>query len=208
MDILFDGCIENLLQDIIASSTEACPAAEQLVQQLPEFQKKCVDTDVCPKGELIRGLMCRNFLRGAVQRMRNKLSSINEDSAISNIVEKTSEFIETLGDETEAERAYIVARNLIIVAENIARQTKKRVLPIMGKQPVQMINYHIGLTGFQEFEEVTGFTWEKDMEKLLKPKLPPMTAKQNCETRYRHLFFNLLVRLITIKEMGEERNDR
>ena len=71
-----------------------------------------------------------------------------------------------------------------------------------------MLHYHIDLVGFREFENVTGFTWEKDMGKLLKPNLPPMSAKQNCENRYRHLFFNLLVRLISIKEMGKEHESK
>lgn len=202
MDTLFDGCIENLLQDISKSSLEAHSDATVLLQQLPEFQKACVEIGLCPKGELIRGYMCRNFLRDAVQRMRKKLLSVNEDLTIGNIMETTTEFIENIGEETEAERAYIVVRNLIIIAENITKQTKKQMIPIKGKQPVQMVHYHIDLSGIREFEEVTGFSWQKEMGKLLKPKLPPMTPRQNCETRYRHLFFNLLVRLIEIREMG------
>ena len=202
MDTLFDGCIENLLQNISKSSLEAHSDATVLLQQLPEFQKACVEIGLCPKGELIRGYMCRNFLRDAVQRMRKKLLSVNEDLTIGNIMETTTEFIENIGEETEAERAYIVVRNLIIIAENITKQTKKQMIPIKGKQPVKMVHYHIDLSGIREFEEVTGFSWQKEMGKLLKPKLPPMTPRQNCETRYRHLFFNLLVRLIEIREMG------
>lgn len=204
MNYVLDGCTEVLLSKIMESSPENCPEAERVLEQLSDFQKVCIKTGLCPKGELIRGYMCRSFLRDAVQRMIKLLSTVKEDAAISSIVERTQQFIEEVGEETEAERAYIVVRNLVIVSENIAKQTKKQMIPIMAKQPVQMVHYHIDLVGFREFENVTGFTWEKDMGKLLKPNLPPMSAKQNCENRYRHLFFNLLVRLISIKEMGKE----
>jgi hypothetical protein len=208
MNYVFDGCTEVLLNQIIESSPEGCPEAESLLEQLSEFQKVCIGTGLCPKGELIRGYMCRHFLRDAVQRMIKLLSTVKEDAAISSIVERTQQFIEEAGEETEAERAYIVVRNLVIVSENIAKQTKKQMIPITTKQPVQMLHYHIDLVGFREFEGVTGFTWEKEMGKLLNPKLPPMSAKQNCENRYRHLFFNLLVRPISIKEMGKEHESK
>ena len=208
MNYVFDGCTEVLLNQIIESSPEGCPEAESLLEQLSEFQKVCIGTGLCPKGELIRGYMCRHFLRDAVQRMIKLLSTVKEDAVISSIVERTQQFIEEAGEETEADRAYIVVRNLVIVSENIAKQTKKQMIPIMTKQPVQMLHYHIDLVGFREFEGVTGFTWEKEMGKLLNPKLPPMSAKQNCENRYRHLFFNLLVRLISIKEMGKEHESK
>lgn len=208
MNYVFDGCTEVLLNQIIESSPEGCPEAESLLEQLSEFQKVCIGTGLCPKGELIRGYMCRHFLRDAVQRVIKLLSTVKEDAAISSILERTQQFIEEAGEETEAERAYIVVRNLVIVSENIAKQTKKQMIPIMTKQPVQMLHYHIDLVGFREFEGVTGFTWEKEMGKLLNPKLPPMSAKQNCENRYRHLFFNLLVRLISIKEMGKEHESK
>ena len=167
-----------------------------------------MDLGLCPKGEFIRSLMCRNFLRDAVQRMRKKLSLINADTEINNIVEKTDLFIESLGEETEAERAYIVVRNLIIIAENMVKQMKKQMLPIIAKQPVQLTSYHIDMEGIREFEEIAGFKREKDIDRILKLKLSPMTAKQDCELRYRNLFFNLLVRMITIKEIGEEVNDK
>ena len=208
MNYVFDGCTEVLLNQIIESSPEGCPEAESLLEQLSEFQKVCIGTGLCPKGELIRSYMCRHFLRDAVQQMIKLLSTVKEDAAISSIVERTQQFIEEAGEETEAERAYIVVRNLVIVSENIAKQTKKQMIPIMTKQPVQMLHYHIDLVGFREFEGVTGFTWEKEMGKLLNPKLPPMSAKQNCENRYRHLFFNLLVRLISIKEMRKEHESK
>jgi hypothetical protein len=69
MNYEFDGCTEVLLNQIIESSPEGCPEAESLLEQLSEFQKVCIGTGLCPKGELIRGYMCRHFLRDAVQRM-------------------------------------------------------------------------------------------------------------------------------------------
>ena len=149
MACVFDGCTEILLQEIIASSPEISTEAEILMQQLPEFQKECISVGLCPKGELIRGLECRNFLRDAKQRMTKKLSTVNEDATISGIVKQTGGFIENIGEETEAERAYIVTRNLVIVSENIASQTKKQMLPVLMKQHVQMVNYHIGLAGMK-----------------------------------------------------------
>ena len=38
-DIVFDGCTEVLLQEIIDSSPEKDSDAETALQQLPEFQK-------------------------------------------------------------------------------------------------------------------------------------------------------------------------
>jgi hypothetical protein len=101
MEIVFDGCIENLLLGISKSSLEAHSNATSLLQQLPEFQKVCIDTGICPKGELIRGYVCRIFLRDAVQRMRKKLLSVNEDSAITSILKTTNEYIENLGFKTK-----------------------------------------------------------------------------------------------------------
>ena len=69
MNYVFDGCTEVLLNQIIEFSPEGCPEAESLLEQLSEFQKVCIGTGLCPKGELIRGYMCRHFLRDAVQRM-------------------------------------------------------------------------------------------------------------------------------------------
>ena len=207
-DYIFGGCTEILLQEIIESSSDIDMDSDTLIQQLSAFQKVCLDIGLCQKGEFVRSLMCRDFLRDAVQRMRKKLLSIDADAAIGSIVETTEQFIEAYGDETEAERAYVVVRNLIIVAENIVKQAKKQKLPIIAKQPVQLLCYHIDPDGVREFEEITGFKREKEIEKLLKLKLPPMTAKQECETRYRNLFFNLAVWLITIKETKVEANNK
>lgn len=202
-EIVFDGCTEVLLQEIIDSSLEKDSDAETALQQLSEFQKVCEDQDLCPKGELIRGFMCRIFLRDAALRMRKKLASVEQDAAINSIIETTELFIENFGEETEAERAYIVVRNLVIVSENIAEQKKRQVLPIMSKQPVQMKSYHIEKEGLREFEEIAGVKWEKKLEKLLQAKLPTLTAKQECESRYKNLFFNVILRLIVLKEIEE-----
>ena len=212
--IVFDGCTEIIFQTIIESSPSKYLDAEKTTHLLLAFQKECMDVDLCPKGEMVRGLMCRNFLRDAVQRMRKKMLSLSVDPPISNIMEITEQFIENYGEESEAERAYIVVRNLIIIAENIAKQVKKQVLPTISKQPVQLICYHIDLDGVREFEEIAGFKHEREIEKLFKQKLTPlilspMTAKQECEVRYRNLFFNMVVNMITIKEIqeGEANND-
>lgn len=202
-DIVFDGCTEVLLQDIIDSSSEKDSDVEAALQQLPDFQKLCENQELCPKGELIRGLMCRNYLRDAVQRMRKKLASVEQDGAINGIIETTEKFVETIGEETEAERAYIVVRNLVIVSENIAKQTKRQVLPVIPKQPVQMKSYHIEREGIREFEEIAGVKRDKKLERFLQAKLPPLTAKQECESRYKNLFFNVLLRLIVLREMEE-----
>ena len=204
MDYIFDGCSEIIMQEIIESAPNTNLDVEKLKLQLSDFQKECVNLGLCPKGEFIRGLMCRSFLRDAVQRMKKRISLIHADAAITNIIETTELFIESLGEETEAERAYIVFRNLIIIAGNIEKQTKKQKLPFISKQPVQLICYHINSKGIREFEEIAGFKREKEIDRILKIKLSPITAKQECEAKYRNLFFNLLVRLVTIKEIGEE----
>ena len=200
MDVFFDGCTEVLLKEIMASSPEVNAQGEELLKQLPEFRKECVK-DVCPAGELIRGWACRSFLRDAWKKMNDKLKSIDEDALTRIVMKRTEEYIESLGEETEAERAYIVVRNLIVIAENIAKQMQKQKLPNLKKQPLQMIHYHIDLKGLKEFEGITGFTWEKNIQNLLKLKTGPVMA--SCENRYRHMFYNLLVRLVTIRETEE-----
>ena len=212
--ITFDGCTEIIFQAIVESSPAKYPDAEKTTHLLSAFQKACMDVDLCPKGEMVRGLMCRDFLRDAVLRMKKKKLSISADAPIGNIMEITEQFIENYGEESEAERAYIVVRNLIIIAENMAKQVKKQMLPTISKQPVQLTCYHIDLDGVREFEEIAGVKHEKEIEKLFKPKLTPlilspMTSKQECEVRYRNLFFNMVVKLITIKEIqeGEAIND-
>ena len=149
----------------------------------------------------MRGYMCREFLRDAVKRMNGKLASVNEDESIQMIMKQTREYIESLGEHTEAERAYVVARNLIIIAGNIEQQKKRGIKPGFSKQPVQLRQYHIGNHGIKEFAEIIGITIEKELKKCLNPKLPPMTAKQYCETRYRHMFFNTVIKAISEKEM-------
>ena len=98
---IFDSCTEMLLKEIMESSSNTNLDAERLKVQLSDFQKQCLDLGFCPKGEFIRGQMCRDFLRDAVLRMRKRLTLIHGDPAISNIVETTDLFIEALGGETE-----------------------------------------------------------------------------------------------------------
>ena len=201
MDVFFDGCTEMLLAEIKNSSPETSVDVEAMLQQLPAFRNECLKAGLCPKGEFIRGWACRDFLRDAWKHMHDKLKSIDEDALTRVVMKRTAEYIESLGEETEAERAYVVIRNLIVIAENIAKQTQKQKLPNLKKQPIQMMHYHIDLKGLKEFEEITGFSWERNMQNLLKLKMGPVMA--SCENRYRHMFFNLLVRLVTIREMEE-----
>ena len=199
-NIVFDGCTEVLLQEVFDSSPERNSDAEKTLQLLSDFQTVCVEQGLCPKGEFIRGMMCRVFLRDAIQRMRKKLALVEQDATINSIIETSYQFIESMGEETEAERAYIVVRNLVIVAENIAQQTKHQLLPIIPKQPVQMKCYHIDKEGVREFEEIAGVKKEKKLERFPQAQLPPLMAKQDCEVRYRNLLFNVILRLIVIKE--------
>ena len=49
-DIVFDGCTEVLLRDIIDSSPEKDSDMETAYRQLPEFQIVCENQELCPKG--------------------------------------------------------------------------------------------------------------------------------------------------------------
>ncbi len=203
MDVYFDGCLEELLKEIIERSPKDVEGAEALLQALPAFREECMRAGGCPLGEFKRSSVCRHYLRDAAKRMEDRLKAFDEDAAIRRIMDETRGYIEHIGDETEAERAYIVIRNLTIIAENIAiRERKKKSNPLDNpKDSVRLIHYRIEDKGIREFAKIAGFTIEPLNEELPKLKLSPMTsAREACKTRYRHIFFNTAVRAIECRE--------
>ena len=205
MEVYFDDCTEHLLKEYEALKPEEKDKTQKLYEELKSFKEDCIKTGICPEGELIRGYICRQFQRDAVKRMKGRLTSLNEDNTIKRIVRQTNVGIETIGKKSEAERAYVTLRNLLIIAENIAEQEKKRAIPTLQKQPLALDSCTITAKGVKSFASIMGFTVEKDIQKLLKPAgLKPVLPGQACEIKYRHLFFNLLTNLILAKEVKED----
>ena len=201
VEIYFDDCTEHLLKEYEALKPEEREQAQKLFEELQSFKKDCLKTGVCPEGELIRGYICRQFLRDAVKRMWSKLSDFNNNDTIKSFLYETEKFIETVDEEKEHIKAYIVVRNLTVIAENIASQEKKGVLPVVPKQSIFFRNCHITKKGLDELCVILAFKRGKDFSKLLSGKgLPPMIPRQYNEIRYRHLFFNVLSGLIEVKE--------
>lgn len=201
MEVYFDDCTEHLLKEYEALKPEEKDKTQKLYEELKSFKEDCIKTGICPEGELIRGYICREFLRDAVKRMRSKLSGFNNNNTINKFLAETERFIETVNEETECQKAYIVVRNLTVIAETIANQEKKGVLPLGPKQTIIFNDFHVTKKGVEELAEILAFKRGKDFSKLLSGKgLPPMIPKQYNEIRYRHLFFNTLSAIVEVKE--------
>ena len=204
MDVYFDGCLEELLKEIKEHSPKDAEGAEALLQALPAFREECMRAGGCPLGEFKRSSVCRDYLRDAAKRMEDRLKAFDEDAAIRRIMDETRGYIEHIGDETEVDRAYIVMRNLLIIAENIsARERRKKANPLDNpRDSVRLIHYRIEDQGIIEFARIMGFTIEPLSENLLnlRPGLMP-NGKDLCKTRYRHIFMNTLVSAIRCREI-------
>ncbi len=204
MQVYFDGCTEVLLQELRKLKPADRMKIDSLYESLAEFKNECIKNALCPSGEMIRGYMCRSFLRDAARRrMKDKLKDLNEDATIKNVLKDTYNLIEVLDEKTEAERAYIVARNLVIISQNIAEQQKKGALPIITEKPsLHIKTCKITKKGIDSFAAIMGFSIENDPSKLTHiSNLPPMSAKTYCYTKYRHIFFNLVTYMINEKEV-------
>lgn len=202
MEVYFDDCTEHLLKEYEALKSEEKDKTQMLYEELKSFKEDCIKTGICPEGELIRGYICRQFQRDAVKRMKGHLAALDEDDAIKEIVTQTGANIETVGELTEAERAYVTMRNLLFIAENIPQQEKKVALPTRHKQTIKLENCTISPKGVKVFSEIMDFTVEKESQRFLKlAGLKLLLPSQMCETKYRHLFFNLLTNLILAKEV-------
>ena len=194
MDIRFDSCIEGLLEYLGSEKPELKPVTDALAAMLPDFRNDCLKERICPVGELMRGWAVRNMLRDAVKRMEGRLTAMEEDASIQTIMFKTKAYIEHVGDESEAERAYIVARNLLIISENIAGQIKKQKFPALGKQPLKLECMTVSQKGLDVFLSYMEVTRVQDLKQLLK-------GNSKCDFRYRQMLFNLLIDLVIIRDL-------
>ena len=206
MEVLFDGCTEVLLEGLIKQDTNKNQEITKVCEALPSLKQKCLREDVCPEGEMKRAFMCRQFLREAMKQLSGKLNAINEDAMIKQIVQSTRAFIESTGDETEAERASVVVRNLLILCENIAQMEQPKGLQLpMGKQPkLHLETGSITKNGIAVFENITGLKIYKRIDRVLaspKTPIPIVSQKQSAETKYRSVFFNVAVMSVLRKEI-------
>ena len=195
MEIKYDGCTEYLLDELRALKPDDQVTIKVLTDFLPALREDCLKGNVCPAGELARGYMCRQFLRDAVRRMEDRLGTIDEDQAVKTVMQQSKDFIEHMGDETEAERAYIVVRNLVIISENIAQLPNRPVkIPGIVNDPMKLQISSITQKGIDAFVKIASFVREKDLAKLAQ-------RKGNGKDKYRPLFFNVIMDLIECREM-------
>lgn len=180
---------------------------------LREF-KKLISADICPRGELERSYMCRQYLREATAKVEKKVkdSGMKLNSSTIDIFEQTYAFIESLGECSEVERVLIVLRNLLIIMENLTiLQDGKRLpvrVPIKKKQKeFSILSCAITASGKAELFKLLGGSSELEKEDLLKPLVNEKVMKavnkakviangleENAvEERYRTMFYYLAI---------------
>ena len=123
MDIYFDSCTEYLYEYLSESSQteEEREMAHQLYESLPELKKGCLSAGICPKGEFERGYICRENLRVATAEVIKQIGRENlwMDETAKEVWDRTKDFIEEIGDDSEADRACVVVRNLLVILTNM-----------------------------------------------------------------------------------------
>lgn len=212
MNVYFDNVLEFLTED---------NDNKELYNYLSELKKDLLAAEICPRGELERSYMCRQFLRDSTNKVCKKVkgSGMQLDSSSLDIMEQTIAFIEVLGNNTELERVIIVIRNLLIIMENLALLQDDRKLPIRtpgkkSKKEFSIVNYNITETGKEEFLKTVGIPTNLEKEDLLKPLINEKVMKavnkaklianelegNAIEERYRTIFFYLAISEVFRKE--------
>jgi hypothetical protein len=127
MDIYFDSCTEYLYKYLSESSEseEEREWAAQSYDSLSELKKGCISASLCPKGEFERGYICREYLRKATSEVIKQINRENlwMDETAKGVYDRTKAFIEEIGDDSEADRACVVIRNLLVILTNMIDQS-------------------------------------------------------------------------------------
>lgn len=125
MTIYFDNCTENLVKSIKTYKNKNSKAVN-IYKVLPQLKKALINNEVCPKGEIERGYLCRQFLRELVRDTEKDITgSFTLDETMNSLLKTTRDYIESSKKETEENRAIIVLRNLLILKYNADHQKQK-----------------------------------------------------------------------------------
>lgn len=198
MAVYFDNVLEFLAE-----------GDKKIYDYLREL-KMAIPADICPRGELERSYMCRQYLRQATQKVDKKVkdSGMVPNKVAVDILEQTYAFIEEIGDFSEVERVAVVMRNLLILMENVALQKEDKKLPVRvpvkkNKKEFEILSCEITESGKEELLKLLGIATKLDAGDLIKPLVNEKVMKavnkakviangleENAvEERYRTVFY-------------------
>lgn len=213
MTIFFDNVLEYLTEDDKALHDYLCGLKKQLIA-----------AEVCPRGELERSYMCRQFLRDSTNRVQKKIkdSGFKINRASMDVLEQTHAIIEDVGACTEMERVLIVIRNLLILMDNLVMlQDNKKIsvrVPLKrNKKEFSIIRCDVTKTGKVEFLKTIDIPADLKKEDLSKPLINEKVMKvvnkakmiadgleENAvEERYRTIFYYLAISEIFRREKAQ-----
>ena len=203
MAVYFDNVLEYLTEDDKA-----------LYKYLSGLKKQLLAADICPRGELERSFMCRQYLRDSTNKVQKNIkdSGMVPGKVVIDILEQTYAVIEEIGTFSEVERVAIVVRNLLILMENVTLQKEGKKLPVRvpvrkNKKEFEILSCEITENGKTELLKLLGIAIDLDVEDLNKPLVNEKVMKavnkakviangleENAvEERYRTIFYYLAI---------------
>ena len=203
MAVYFDNVLEYLTEDDKA-----------LYKYLSALKKQLLAADICPRGELERSFMCRQYLRDSTNKVQKNIkdSGMVPGKVVIDILEQTYAVIEEIGTFSEVERVAIVVRNLLILMENVTLQKEGKKLPVRvpvrkNKKEFEILSCEITENGKTELLKLLGIAIDLDAEDLNKPLVNEKVMKavnkakviangleENAvEERYRTIFYYLAI---------------
>ena len=230
MDIYFDSCTEYLYEYLSESSQteEEREMAHQLYESLPELKKGCLSAGICPKGEFERGYICRENLRAATAEVIKQIGRENlwMDETAKEVWDRTKDFIEEIGDDSEADRACVVVRNLLVILTNMItqseaikaaekekeKQQKGNHLNLLKQRAVKRLNAKpvMKLERFAISEKAVGLFLalvkaedehgQKRAAFKVVDKVNLPTMKNFSVDQYRRIFYRGIIRKISLEE--------
>lgn len=210
MAVYFDNVLEYLTEDDKA-----------LYKYLSSLKKQLLAADICPRGELERSFMCRQYLRDSTNKVQKNIkdSGMVPGKVVIDILEQTYAVIEEIGTFSEVERVAIVVRNLLILMENVTLQKEGKKLPVRvpvrkNKKEFEILSCEITENGKTELLKLLGIAIDLDAEDLNKPLVNEKVMKavnkakviangleENAvEERYRTIFYYLAIEEVLRRE--------
>lgn len=210
MAIYFDNVLEYLTEDDKA-----------LYDYLRGLKKQLIAAEICPRGELERSYMCRQFLRDSTNRVQKKIkdSRMKLNEASMDVLEQTHAIIEDIDTRTETERVLIVIRNLLILMDNLDLLQDGKRLPVRvpikkNQKEYSIITCEVTEAGKAEFLKTLGIPIDLEKDDLTKPLVNEKVMKavnkakkiadglegNAVEERYRTIFFYLAISEVLRRE--------
>ena len=230
MDIYFDSCTEYLYKFLSDSSKtdDERQMALQSYESLPKLKEGCLSAGLCPKGEFERGYVCREYLRTATAEVMKQVGRENfwMDKTAKEVWDRTKAYIEEIGDDSEADRACVVIRNLLVVLTNMIDQSnaikadekekekqqkgnrfnllKQQAVKRMSAKPeMKLKEFAISQNAVKLFLSLVKVDDEKGQKRAAlkavdKVNLP--TMKHFSVDHYRRLFYRGVIQKISLEE--------